>query len=115
MKKLFYLVLIVAGGLAVWVAFALWTGIYAFYTIPPGETAHIDGATILVSREEFEPMFMSPNYRAPKVESNKGKGIGFGSMPKPKRPIEKRTIVELPYIDWAYKKALQMQAEAGLP
>lgn len=107
LKKLFYLVLIVAIGLGIWVGFGLWTGIYSIYTYPPSEN-HPDGATLLVSREPGEPMFNSPDAKKPaKKKGPKQSGIGFAAPDMPKKPIGIRTVVELPYIKWAYEKSLE--------
>lgn len=111
-KKLFYLVLLVALGLSIWVGFALWTGIYSVYSYPP-TAENPEGTTLLISRDPGEPMFNSPDAKAPaKKKAPKNTGIGFGSPIKSKRPIEIRTIVKLPYIKWAYEKSLE-EAEAG--
>ncbi len=109
-KKLFVVVLIVAGGVLIWTAFALWTGIYSVYSYPPGRE-HPEGKTLLVSREPGEPMFNSPDApaAAPKKKDASSGGIGFAPMPKSKKPIEKRLILELPYIEWAYNESLKPQ------
>jgi hypothetical protein len=99
---------VVAIGVGIWVAFALWAGIYSIYTFPPSKD-HPDGATMLVSRDEWEPMFNSPQYRAPARDPAKTSGVSLGSAPKLRRPLERRTIVTLPYIDWAYQRSLQPQ------
>jgi hypothetical protein len=93
-----------------WFVFALWVGLYAFYSFPPSSKEHPRGVTLIISRDEWEPMFNSPDYVAPERHSAEKRGsIGFGSAPKPKRPLRIRTIVELPYIDWAYKQSLKPQ------
>lgn len=107
-KKLAILILIVAAGVGIWVAFALWSGIYSIYTFPPGKE-HPEGATLLVSRDEWEPMFNSPAYKPPPRDPGKTKGVSLGSIPKLRRPLARRTIVALPYIEWAYKKSLEPQ------
>jgi hypothetical protein len=99
-------VIVLAG--AFWVAFALWTGIYSVYSYPPSRV-HPDGVTLLVTREAGEPIFNSPDYVPPQAASGEqSKGTGFQSIPKGRRTVEKRTIVELPYIDWAYEKSLEV-------
>ena len=41
--------------------------------------------------------------------SEKG-GMGWSkSADRPRRPIPLRTIVKLPYVEWAYKKSLEPQ------
>jgi len=107
-KKIFVFLSIVATGLGIWVAFALWSGLYSIYTFPPSN-AHPDGVTLLVSREEWEPMFNSPDYRPPAREPGKSAGVTLGTAPKLKRPLERRTIVKLPYIGWAYTKSLELE------
>ena len=111
MKKLLAFVLILALALGFWVFFALWTGIYSVYTFPPGKTDP-DGRTLLVSRDEGEPMFNSPAVKPPVPKKSENRGIGFGSGVRAKRPLDKRTIVELPYFAWAYEKSIEdSQAE----
>ena len=109
-KKLFYLVLLVALGLGIWVGFALWTGIYSVYSYPPSPE-HPDGTTLLVSRDPGEPMFNSPDAKKPpKKKPQKTTGIGFAPPIKPVRPLDIRTIATLPYIKWAYEKSLEEAA-----
>ena len=111
-KKLFYLILLVAFGLGIWVGFALWTGIYSIYSYPP-TLENPEGTTLLISRDPGEPMFNSPDAKTPpKKKPQKNTGIGFGTPLKSKRPIDIRTIVTLPYIKWAYEKSLE-EAKAG--
>jgi hypothetical protein len=106
-KKLFYLLLILAGGTLIWFVFAVWVGLYSIYSYPPSND-HPEGVTLIVSRESDEPMFNSPDYRQPKKKAEPKKdGISFAPLPKGKRPIERRTIIELPYIEWTYKKSLE--------
>jgi hypothetical protein len=107
-KKLLLFVLIVAAGVGIWVAFALWTGIYSVYTYPPSKD-HPKGSTLLVSRESGEPMFNSPRYVPPPKPVQKGGGIGFAPMPRASKPLATRTIIELPYIEWAFKKSLEKE------
>ncbi len=110
LKWLLIIALVVGACLAFWVVFALWTGIYSVYSYPPSKQ-HPEGITLLVSREEKEPVFNSPDYRRPKkTESGQSGSMGFETMPKAKRPPEIRTIVKLPYIEWAYKKSLEPPA-----
>jgi hypothetical protein len=107
LKWLFTIALVLFGCLALWVGFALWTGIYSVYSYPPGRQ-YPDGVTLLVSREEKEPVFNSPNYVAPREAPKESSGgMSFESQPKAKRPPEKRTIIRLPYIEWAYEKSLE--------
>jgi hypothetical protein len=106
-KWLLILALIVAVGALFWFAFGLWTGIYSVYSFPPSKE-HPDGATLLVSRDEGEPMFNSPQYvPPPKKPVTKGGGLGFEGMHLPSRPLAIRTIVKLPYVEWVYKKSLE--------
>jgi hypothetical protein len=107
LKWLFILAFIVAIAGAFWVAFALWTGIYTVYTYPPSK-AYPDGVTFLLQRDEGEPMFNSPAYVPPAKKAAPPPGtMTFESMPKAKRPVEKRTIIKLPYIEWAYEKSME--------
>ena len=110
-KKFFILVLIVAIGIAIWVAFALWTGIYSVYSYPPGKD-YPSGRTLLVSRAQGEPTFNSPDYVEPKrPPPQQTSGIGFGTVTPHNLPIETRIVAELPYIEWAYKKSLPPETE----
>jgi hypothetical protein len=106
-KWVLILALILVACLLFWVAFALWTGIYSVYSYPPSKQ-HPEGVTLLVSRDEKEPMFNSPEYVPPKEKpAESGGGMSFQSMPKPKRPPESRTILKLPYVEWAYQQSLE--------
>jgi len=108
MKKIFGFLSIVAAGALIWFAFAFWVGLYSVYSFPPLSKEYPRGATFIISRDEWEPMFNSPDYVAPERPKEVGRGgIGFGSTPKAKRPLKFRTIMELPYIDWAYKQSLK--------
>lgn len=107
MKKVFGFLLVVVVCVLVWFAFALWTGMYSVYSYPPTEKT--DGSTLIVSRDEDEPMFNSPDYKPPKKEKPSGGMFGFEKMPKPKVPIAERTIIRLPYIEWAYRRSLEPQ------
>ena len=76
------------------------------YSYPPS-LANPDGATLIVSREEDEPTFNSPDYVPPKENKEKEKGgLRFGSRKIKKQPVETRIIVKLPYLDWAYKQSI---------
>jgi len=108
-KKTSIFILVVAAGYLIWTAFALWTGIYSVYSIPPGKE-HPNGTTLLVSREYGEPLFNSPDYKEPPREVSNQPGLGFAAPIKSKKPLVVRTILELPYIEWAYKKSLEPQA-----
>lgn len=108
-KKVSIFAFVVAVALIFWFAFALWTGIYSIYSIPPGKE-HPKGVTLVVSREEGEPMFNSPDYTEPKKEAPKSRGLGFASSTiGRKRPLVVRTVVELPYVKWAYTKSLEIE------
>jgi hypothetical protein len=110
-RKIFYFLLFAAFAAAIWCGFALWTGIYSVYSLPPSRE-NPDGATLLVSREEGEPMFNSPHYTPPLKKPTAKSGLGFQSVHKPKKPLDQRTIVKLPYVDWAYKKSLEPQEDS---
>ena len=107
-RKTLYFLLFVAFAVGIWGAFALWTGIYSVYTLPPSHE-NPDGSTLIVSREGGEPMFNSPDYTAPVKKPTGSSGLAFGTVKKPKRPLDQRTIVRLPYFEWAYKKSLEPQ------
>ena len=106
-KWVLIIALVLGVAMAFWVIFALWSGIYSVYSYPPSKT-HPDGSTLLVTREQGEPTFNSPDYIPPAVKQEEGSsgGVGFGTLPMRKRPVEMRTIVELPFIEWAYHKSL---------
>jgi hypothetical protein len=107
LKRLFILAFIVFLAFVFWGAFAIWTGIYSVYTYPPSKD-HPDGETLIVSRDQGEPMFNSPDYKEPpkKVEP-KESGLTFAPMKKPARPIKGRIMLTLPYIEWAYEKSME--------
>jgi len=109
-KKVLAFLLIASLAVSFWFAFAIWTGLYSIYAVPPSP-GDPDGSTLIVAREEGEPMFNSPQYKAPPKKVEKSGGIGFGSANRPKRALDQRTIVELPYIDWVYQKSLEPQEE----
>lgn len=107
LKRLFILVVIAALAGVFWVVFAVWTGIYSVYTFPPSKT-HPDGTTLIVEREQGEPMFNSPDFKAPPPPPEEKKsGMGFTTMKKKALPMGARTVLELPYVEWAYKKSLE--------
>lgn len=111
-KKLFILLLLVAAGLLIWGGFALWTGIYSVYSYLPGAEGFPNGATLLVTREAGEPMFNSPEAPAPeKKKPTKQGGIQFARPTKMLHPIAERTILELPFVKWAYEKSLEPQTD----
>jgi hypothetical protein len=107
LKRIFVLALLVCIGIAIWGAFALWTGIYSVYTYPPSKE-HPDGETLIVDRDQGEPTFNSPDHKEPpkKAEPESG-GLKFAPMKKPARPLAERTIVKLPYIEWAYEQSVK--------
>jgi len=107
LKRLFILVLVAAICAALWFAFAIWSGMYSVYTFPPSKE-HPDGATLIVQREPKEPMFNSPDVKPHAPQSKeKSTGLSFDTAPRQVRPLTQRTILELPYIDWAYQKSLE--------
>ena len=113
-KKLFYLILIVAAGTAIWFAFAIWVGLYSIYSYPPTKEDHL-GSTLIIQRDEWEPMFNSPDYVPPKRE-DKPQGAGWSKTDYTmRRPISRRTIIKLPYIEWAYQKSLPEKANEKKP
>jgi hypothetical protein len=112
-KRLFAFALVILIAIVFWGVFAIWTGIYSVYSYPPSK-AHPDGETLIVSRDQGEPMFDSPDYKpaAPKAEPQSG-GLKFGAAKKPSQPLKERTILSLPYVEWAYKKSLVPEPPAG--
>jgi hypothetical protein len=53
-------------------------------------------------------MFNSPEVKIPPPPPReKATGLGFSSAPAKVKAIEKRTLVELPFIAWAYEKSLE--------
>jgi hypothetical protein len=105
-KWLFIIALIVAIAGAFWIAFGLWTGIYSVYSSPPSKE-YPEGVTLLVTRDQGEPMFNSPKYTPPPKPASKGGSLGFEALPLPARPLALRTIIKLPFIKWAYDKSLE--------
>ncbi len=107
-KRLFILAFILILAAAFWGAFAIWTGLYSVYSYPPS-FQHKGGTTLIVTRDQGEPMFNSPDRKTPPVKKSEVKvgGLTFGTVKKPVQPIKDRTILELPYIEWAYKKSLE--------
>ena len=104
-KKIFYVILIVAAGIIIWFLFAIWIGLYSVYSIPPSKEDP-NGATLIIHRDEWEPIFNSPDYVAPK-RNEESQGMGWSKPMKiAKRPLPLRTIIKLPFIDWAYQKSL---------
>lgn len=109
MKKILAFIGLAVAAVIIWFAFGLWTGIYSIYSIPPSKE-HPDGATLIISRDEREPMFNSADTKPPGTKFEpRTKGLAFEGMSKPRRPIESRTIVTLPYVKWAYEKSLEPQ------
>lgn len=107
-KTLAFLTVIIIG-VSLWFAFALWAGFYSIYSIPPSKE-RLTGVTLIVSRDEWEPMFNSPEYKPPKKDNTHSGGISFEKSVIRKRPLQTRTILTLPYIDWAYRKSLEPQS-----
>ncbi len=89
-----------------WFAFGLWSGMYSIYSYPPTEGKD-DGRTLIIARDAGERTWNSPHAPkpAPKKEV-KGEGLQFGTLTKPPRSVEGRIILELPYVEWAYRKSL---------
>jgi hypothetical protein len=107
LKRLFILVLVAAICAVIWFAFGIWSGMYSVYSFPPSKE-HPDGATLIVKREGREPAFNSPDVKLlPPPPKEKPSGLTFETTPKIVRPVSERTILELPYIEWAYRKSLE--------
>jgi hypothetical protein len=107
-KKFLIFILVIAAAVLVWFAFGFWSGIYSVYTAIPS-TEYPEGATLIVEREPDEPLFNSTDYRPPppKPRDPNQRGLSLAPLTKPRKPLAQRTIVELPYIEWAYKKSLE--------
>lgn len=106
-KRLFVLLLLVALAGIFWLVFALWTGMYSVYSIPPSDDLP-DGVTLIVSRDPGEPTFNSPDVKAPPPKPREREsGLRFAPARKPARALKDRTILELPYVAWAYEKSLE--------
>lgn len=106
MKKILTFLTVIGAIALFWLVFALWTGLYSVYTFPPSKTEPT-GKTLIVSREPGEPIFNSPEYTPPPKPKQTSGMIKFEAPLKAKKPLEQRTIVTLPYIDWAYQKSLE--------
>ena len=107
MKFFFKLLTVVVMGTLIWFSFALWVGLYSVYSYPPSKE-HPEGKTLIVNREEGEPMFNSPTIKpAEPPPEEKGNGIGFERSKVTRHPVETRIIVKLPYVKWAYEKSLK--------
>lgn len=107
-KWLLILGLLIGLGTSIWTGFALWTGLYSVYSYPPSDD-HPEGATLIIGREDGEPMFNSPDYIAVPVKkgTNKKGGVGFGKVEfSSMKPVAIRTVFTLPYIEYAYEKSL---------
>jgi hypothetical protein len=113
LKRLFTFALVILLAAAFWGVFAIWTGIYSVYSYPPSKDRP-DGGTLIVSRDQGEPMFNSADYKpaTPKPESKTG-GLRFSAAKKPTQPLKERTILSLPYVEWAYKKSLEPEPPTG--
>jgi hypothetical protein len=111
-KKIIAFLLIASAAVLFWFTFAIWTGLYSIYTVPPSP-GEPDGSTLIIAREAGEPMFNSPQYKPPPKKAEKNGGIGFGTMSQARRALDQRTLLELPYIEWAYQKSLEPPPEEG--
>ena len=110
MKKILVLLGVLLLAAVFWLVVAVWVGIYSIYSYPPSKE-HMDGSTLIVQRDQGEPAFNSPDYKAPQRRSTSGGVVNFGSLIKPARPVSERIVLELPYVEWAYKKSLEPQGE----
>jgi len=106
-KFLFYVSLFGALGTSLWFAFGIWSGMYSVYSYPPSKD-DLEGSTLIIKRDDGEPMYNSPHYKPPKEKPQEKKtGLGFGKLKfKSMKPIQARTILKLPYVEWAYNQSL---------
>jgi hypothetical protein len=107
-KWVFILGLLAALGTAIWTGFALWTGLYSVYSYPPTPDFP-EGKTLVIGREDGEPMFNSPDYVQPPRQRSSGEkgGVGFGKVEfRSMKPVSIRTVFTLPYVEYAYEKSL---------
>ena len=121
-KWVLILGLIIALGTAIWTVLALWAGLYSVYSIPPSQEDP-EGSTLIISREEREPLFNSPDYIPPprkRAPADKKGGINFGMTEFTRmKPVSIRTVFTFPYVEWAYRQSLNeqqlMKLEQGKP
>jgi hypothetical protein len=109
-KQFLFVIIFLVLAILFWFAFGLWSGIYSVYSVPPS-AGDPDGRTLIVSRDEGEPIFNSPQAKIPRPKVEPKGGMGFGSTPRPKRPLDKRTVIELPFVEWAYNQSLESASE----
>lgn len=107
LKRLFGFALIVLLCAIFWGIFAVWTGIYSVYSFPPSND-YPDGATLIVSRDQGEPMFNSPDFKPPaRKPEPKGGGLRLAAAKKPSKPLKERILLKLPYVEWAYEQSIE--------
>lgn len=106
-KWILVLSLLTAALTAGWVGLGLWSGYYSVYSYPPSET-HPKGASLIINRDDGEPVFNSPDYiKPPRKRGGGGSGIGFGTTEFTRmKPPELRTVFSLPFIEYAYLQSL---------
>lgn len=112
-RALFKLILVVAFGGLLFVGLMFWAKFWGIYSIPPSKERP-DGATWVVTREEDEPLLNAPDrpvkYPTEAQEEEEKpkrlKGIYEGE-PLAKKPVEKRIIAKLPYVEFLHEKALE--------
>jgi len=106
-KWILVLTLLTAVLTAVWIGLGLWVGYYSVYSYPPSET-HPDGASLIIDRDDGEPLYNSPDYiKPPRKKGGTGPGIKFGTTEfRRMKPPELRTVLSLPFIEYAYMESL---------
>ena len=110
MKKILVLLSVLVLAAVFWLVVAVWLGIYSIYSYPPSKE-HVDGSTLIIQRDQGEPAFNSPDYKPPQRPRPSGGVVNFGALIKPTRPVSGRVVLELPYVEWAYKKSLETKSE----
>ena len=107
LRRLFKLVLFLAFVGVLFVGLMFWAKFWGVYCIPPSEK-NPEGVTLIVSREEDEPMLSASDRPIPKKDEEEDQPPRRRSMyegtPRQKPPIEKRIIFKLPFIEYVYEQ-----------
>lgn len=107
-KILFKVVLVCAAGVSLFTALMFGAKIWGIYSVPPTKEDR-KGATLIVTRYDDEPFLNAVDRPRPpdttEVEENPQWRM-YPTGPMKKRPVDKRTVVSLPYIEWIHKEAI---------